>query len=614
VRDRDLDYSKSVEPGETTDDVNKVRSPYYKDRSRARDRSRYRSRSYRSRSRHRSRDRDRERMRYRTRDRSRDRHRKRDRSRSRCDIGGSRYNRGREAAGGGYTRGGFGFGGGRRGGRKEQLKAIDWNRINLLKFQKNFYKEHPSITALSEEQVAEWRRAKEMHVDGRNIPRPVQSFVEANFPKYLLEEIAKAGFTQPTPIQSQGWSMAMSGRDMIGIAQTGSGKTLAFLLPAIVHINAQPLLRPGDGPIALVIAPTRELAQQIKVECDKFGYSSLLKNCCVYGGAPKREQSELLRRGAEICIATAGRLLDFLTTNTTNLQRVTYLVLDEADRMLDMGFEPQIRQIVSQVRPDRQVVMFSATWPKEVEALANSFFTDVTDVLKVRIGSDQTTANKNVTQVIEIINQRYVKETRLDEILRGVMNQSGKVLVFCATKRMTDQLCRDLQRKRYYAEAIHGDKNQQERDRVLKDFKTGNCHIMIATDVASRGIHVNDITHVINFDFPNNVEDYVHRIGRTGRGGRSGTAYSFFAKTDSKKAAPLIKCLEEAEQLVPPELRQIALTAPPPGFRPRRERAHRRREDEKAGYRMGRIETPTVNGNLDYGPAVAARNIPMNPY
>merc|ERR1719410_2115814 len=253
----------------------------------------------------------------------------------------------------------------------------------------------------------------------------------------------------------------MSGRDMIGVAETGSGKTLAFLLPAIVHINAQPLLRPGDGPIALVVAPTRELAKQIKVECDKFGYTSQLKNTCVYGGAPKRDQAAILRRGIEILIATPGRLIDFLSSQTTNLQRVTYLVMDEADRMLDMGFEPQIRQIVSQIRPDRQVLMFSATWPKEVQSLANSFFTDINDTLKVQIGSLDLTANKNVTQIVELINQ--------------VMQQGGKAIVFLATKRMTDQVCRDLQRKGYSAEAIHGDKDQYERDRVLKDFKQSTC-------------------------------------------------------------------------------------------------------------------------------------------
>jgi len=498
----------------------------------------------------------------RERNRSRDRYQDRDRRGDERSYSRQSYDFERDR--------GSRFGGGRRGsggGSKQQLQPVDWSRLTLPVFQKNFYREHPSITALPEDQVANWRKSAEMHVTGQNIPRPVTGFREANFPGYLLKEIAKAGFTKPTAIQAQGWSMAMSGRDMIGVAETGSGKTLAFLLPSIVHINAQPLLRAGDGPIALIIAPTRELAQQIKRECDKFGGSSLLQNCCVYGGAPKREQADSLRKGVEIVIATAGRLTDFLVSRTTNLQRVTYLVLDEADRMLDMGFEPQIRQIVSQIRPDRQVLMFSATWPKDVENMANSFFTNIDDVLQVRIGSDQTTANKNVTQHVEIIQQVYQKESRLESILRDIMAKNGKAVVFCATKRMTDQLTRNLQRGGFLAQPIHGDKDQYERDRVLKDFKTGSCRIMVATDVASRGIHVDDITNVINFDFPNNIEDYVHRIGRTGRAGTYGTAHSFFSRTDSKKARPLVQCLEESGQVVPPELRQIAAAAPLPGSR-----------------------------------------------
>lgn len=479
-----------------------------------------------------------------------------------------------------------------------KLRAPDWSRVDLPQFQKNFYQEHPEVQALSEQNVLAWRSKHEMIVTGNNIPRPVQSFAQANFPGYILGEIAKAGFENPTPIQSQGWVMAMSGRDMIGIAQTGSGKTLAFLLPAIVHINAQPLLRPGDGPIALVVAPTRELAKQIKVECDKFGYTSQLKNTCVYGGAPKRDQAAILRRGIEILIATPGRLIDFLSNQTTNLQRVTYLVMDEADRMLDMGFEPQIRQIVSQIRPDRQVLMFSATWPKEVQELANSFFTDVNDTLKVQIGSLDLTANKNVTQIVEVMHQRYQKDSRLEQLIGQVMQQGGKAIVFLATKRMTDQVCRDLQRKGFSAEAIHGDKDQYERDRVLKDFKQSVCRIMLATDVASRGIHVSDITHVVNYDFPNNVEDYVHRIGRTGRGGGYGTAVTFFTRQDGKKARPLIKCLEDCNQTVPQELRQLAANAPQGGgrFRGRGGGGGRKRHGGGGGGGYGRDR-----GRDDYG-------------
>ncbi|KAJ0579273.1 putative RNA helicase [Helianthus annuus] len=202
---------------------------------------------------------------------------------------------------------------------------------------------------MSESEVEEYRAKREITVEGRDVPKPIKTFSDARFPDYVMQEVEKAGFTEPTAIQAQGWPMALKGRDLIGIAETGSGKTLAYLLPAIVHVNAQPILSPGDGPIVLVLAPTRELAVQIQQEATKFGASSKIKNTCIYGGVPKGPQVRDLQKGVEIVIATPGRLIDMLESHHTNLRRVTYLVLDEADRMLDMGFEPQMKKIVSQV-------------------------------------------------------------------------------------------------------------------------------------------------------------------------------------------------------------------------------------------------------------------------
>nr|POE54685.1 dead-box atp-dependent rna helicase 20 [Quercus suber] len=240
----------------------------------------------------------------------------------------------------------------------------------LTPFEKNFYVESPAVAEMSDREVEEYRLQREITVEGLDVPKPVKSFRDVGFPDYVIQEITKAGFVEPTPIQAQGWPMALRGRDLIGIAETGSGKTLAYLLPAIVHVNAQPILSPGDGPIVLVLAPTRELAVQIQNECTKFGASSKIKNTCIYGGVPKGPQVRDLQKGVEIVIATPGRLIDMLDSHHTNLRRVTYLVLDEADRMLDMGFEPQIRKLVSQIRPDWQTLYWSATWPKEVEQLA----------------------------------------------------------------------------------------------------------------------------------------------------------------------------------------------------------------------------------------------------
>lgn len=437
------------------------------------------------------------------------------------------------------------------------LKPVDWSRVKLEKFEKHFFFEHEAVKARTQEEVGAWLRENKCEQEGNDIPKPVFTFMEASLPDYILAEIARAGFTSPTPIQSCGWPMALTGRDVVGIAKTGSGKTLAFIIPAIIHINAQPLLKAGDGPIALIVAPTRELACQIEQECVQFGASSGLKIACVYGGVPKRKQENALRTGIEILICTPGRLLDFLERGTTNLRRVTYLVFDEADRMLDMGFEPQIRSLVSQIRPDRQVLMWSATWPKEVESLAGDFLPN--NLLKIRVGSHDSQACDTITQIVRCVS-KYDKENLLNESLRTYVQQyNGKVLVFTATKRMCDQLARGLNRAGWFATAIHGDKRQEERDRVLADFKDGRCNIMIATDVASRGIHVNDITCVVNYDFPGNIEDYIHRIGRTGRAGKTGIAISFFdAQVDGRKAGKLVKILENSKQEVPPELRQVA--------------------------------------------------------
>jgi ATP-dependent RNA helicase DDX5/DBP2 len=348
--------------------------------------------------------------------------------------------------------------------------------------------------------------------------------------------------------------MALSGRDVVGIAETGSGKTLTYCLPAIVHINAQPLLAPGDGPIVLVLAPTRELAVQIQQEITKFGKSSRIRNTCVYGGVPKGSQIRDLAKGVEVCIATPGRLIDMLESGKTNLRRVTYLVLDEADRMLDMGFEPQIRKILGQIRPDRQTCMWSATWPKEVRALASDY---LNDFIQVNIGSLELSANHRITQIVEVVSE-FEKRDKMTKHLEKIMeDKDNKILIFTGTKRVADDITRFLRQDGWPALSIHGDKQQNERDWVLNEFKTGKSPIMVATDVASRGIDVRNITHVLNYDYPNNSEDYIHRIGRTGRAGANGTAITFFTTDNQKQARDLVSVLTEAKQQIDPRLAEM---------------------------------------------------------
>eukprot|EP01106_Pelomyxa_sp_JSP_P013654 TRINITY_DN4163_c0_g1_i1.p1 TRINITY_DN4163_c0_g1~~TRINITY_DN4163_c0_g1_i1.p1 ORF type:complete len:441 (+),score=103.19 TRINITY_DN4163_c0_g1_i1:81-1325(+) len=366
-----------------------------------------------------------------------------------------------------------------------------WDLSTLPKFEKNFYREHSRVAVMTQGEVDAYRRAHAISVAGRDAPRPVGTFADAPFPDYIRTQLTAASFAAPTPIQAQGWPAAMKGRDVIGIADTGSGKTLAFLLPAIVHINAQPILEKGDGPIVLVMAPTRELAVQIQDEATRFGHSSRIKNTCIYGGVPKGPQVKDLQQGCEVVIATPGRLVDMLEGRVTNLRRVTYLVLDEADRMLDMGFEAIIRKIVQQVRPDRQTLMWTATWPAEIQAIADDF---LVDPIKITIGSLELHATHLVKQVVDVCHESE-KQTKLLKLLEKIMDGS-KILIFTDTKRTTDSLTRSLRLDGWPALSMHGDKTQQERDWVLSEFKSGKTPILIATDVAARGLDVKDIKYV----------------------------------------------------------------------------------------------------------------------
>ncbi|KAF8821747.1 DEAD (Asp-Glu-Ala-Asp) box polypeptide 17 [Cardiosporidium cionae] len=482
-----------------------------------------------------------------------------------------------------------------------RLRPVDWKNTALVPFEKNFYQEHPDVAQLTGEDVDHLRREHSITiVSGRNVPKPVTTFEKSSFPDYILESLRQLGFVAPTPIQIQGWPIAISGRDMIGIAETGSGKTLGFLLPAVVHINAQPYLRPGDGPIVLVLAPTRELVEQIAQESRNFGASSRIKTAVVYGGVPKRPQAMELRSGVETVLACPGRLIDFLESNTTNLHRVTYLVLDEADRMLDMGFEPQIRKIVSQIRPDRQTLMWSATWPKEVQILARDLCRE--EPVHINIGSLDLRSCHTIKQEIIIVQnlrgsseRRFIKgrnfevldhittqiwlfdcfktcpvETRyelcgkseyekrntLRSLLQKIMDGS-RILIFAETKKGADTLTRELRLDGWPALSIHGDKKQQERSWVLNEFKTGRSPVMVATDVASRGLDVKDIQYVINYDFPSQIEDYIHRIGRTGRAGCKGHSYSFFTADKFRLAKDLVRVLREAKQPINPQLESM---------------------------------------------------------
>ncbi|XP_021698916.1 probable ATP-dependent RNA helicase DDX17 isoform X2 [Aedes aegypti] len=373
------------------------------------------------------------------------------------------------------------------------LKPVNWNHQKLESVTRLSYRPKVDFRR-SEREISEWRKTKEITTKGRDVPDPALTFEEVGFPAEIADEWRYAEFTTPTPIQSQGWPIAMSGRDMVGIAKTGSGKTLSYLLPALMHIDQQSRLRRGDGPIALILAPTRELAQQIKQVTDDFGRAMKIKNTCLFGGGAKRQQGDDLKYGVEIVIATPGRLIDFLSSEHTNLRRCSYLVLDEADRMLDMGFEPQIRAIIEQIRPDHQTLMWSATWPDAVSRLVKDY---LKDYIQINVGSLKLAANHNILQIIDVC-QEHEKEAKLSILLREIMAEKEcKTIIFIETKKRVDDITRKVLRDGWPAMCIHGDKSQREREYTLNSFRSGKNPILIATDVAARGLEAHSKTSAL---------------------------------------------------------------------------------------------------------------------
>uniref|UniRef100_A0A7S1FJI5 RNA helicase n=1 Tax=Noctiluca scintillans TaxID=2966 RepID=A0A7S1FJI5_NOCSC len=391
------------------------------------------------------------------------------------------------------------------------------------------------------------------------------SFDEAPFPPTLQESLRNAGFPAPSQIQQYTWPLSVQNLDVIGVAATGSGKTLAFLLPAF-SVMLQKQVRAGDITL-LVIAPTRELAVQIQSESDKFGKPSGLKTTCVYGGAPKGPQADYIRSGVHGVIGTPGRINDFLEGGQLRLGKVEKLVLDEADRMLDMGFEPQIRKILQQVPRSRHTMFFTATWPNNVRRLASEF---LNHPHQIQIGNrDELKGNQDITQMVKIVPGAN-KQSVLREILQqaGVTDRSNggaKGLVFCSTKKMCDQLSTQLDRSGVPCNAIHGDKDQRAREHALNGLKTGSIKLLVATDVAARGLDIKGVTLVVNFDAPSNTEDYVHRIGRTGRAGTKGYAVSLITDRDAHALRGIIQVMKRTNQVVTPEMEEMASRAPPKG-------------------------------------------------
>ncbi|KAI7853228.1 P-loop containing nucleoside triphosphate hydrolase protein [Circinella umbellata] len=440
----------------------------------------------------------------------------------------------------------------------EPLARINHDDIEYPEIEKYFYEEHPDIASLSAQKITEVRNELGLHVTGSEPPAPCVSFAHFGFDEDVMATIIKAGYTEPSAIQKQAIPVALQGRDIIGIAKTGSGKTAAFVLPMLVHIMDQEELAKGDGPIGLIMAPTRELVGQIYAETKKFAKAYGLKVAAVYGGASKMAQFKQLRSSTvEILVATPGRLIDMIKMKATNLRRVSYLVLDEADRMFDLGFEPQVRSVCDNVRPDRQALLFSATFPRKVEYLAR----EVTEnPVRISVGTTGQ-ANEDITQVIIVLDDEMLK---WDWVIRQLPRfcSEGSIIIFVSRKGAVDILANNISESGFPCGALHGDLMQYERDKVLRDFRANKYSILVATDVAARGLDIKAVKNVVNYDIARDIDSHVHRIGRTGRAGEKGTAYTLITRKEDRFAGDLVKNLESSGQPVPSELMDLAMTNP----------------------------------------------------
>uniref|UniRef100_A0A8C2T0S0 Probable ATP-dependent RNA helicase DDX46 n=2 Tax=Galliformes TaxID=8976 RepID=A0A8C2T0S0_COTJA len=439
--------------------------------------------------------------------------------------------------------------------QRKLLEPVDHGKIEYEPFRKNFYVEVPELAKMTQEEVNVYRLEMEgITVKGKGCPKPIKTWVQCGISMKILTALKKHGYEKPTPIQSQAIPAIMNGRDLIGIAKTGSGKTIAFLLPMFRHIMDQRALEEGEGPIAVIMTPTRELALQITKECKKFSKTLGLRVVCVYGGTGISEQIAELKRGAEIIVCTPGRMIDMLAANNgrvTNLRRVTYVVLDEADRMFDMGFEPQVMRIVDNVRPDRQTVMFSATFPRAMEALARRI---LSKPIEVQVGGRSVVCS-DVEQHVIVIEEEN-KFLKLLELL-GHYQEKGSVIIFVDKQEHADGLLKDLMRASYPCLSLHGGIDQYDRDSIINDFKNGTCKLLVATSVAARGLDVKQLMLVVNYSCPNHYEDYVHRAGRTGRAGNKGFAYTFITEDQARYAGDIIKALELSGNPIPADLEKL---------------------------------------------------------
>ncbi|XP_037618186.1 probable ATP-dependent RNA helicase DDX4 isoform X1 [Sebastes umbrosus] len=504
-----------------------------------------------------------------------------------CENG---FRGGRRGSRGGFRRGGDqgargGFGGGYRG-RDEEFFAQGEDKDPEKKDENEG--ERPRVTyvppSLPEDEDSIFAHYEKginfdkyddimVDVSGTNPPPAIMTFEEAALCESLRKNVSKSGYVKPTPVQKYGMPIISAGRDLMACAQTGSGKTAAFLLPILQQLMADGVAASSfsevQEPEAIIVAPTRELINQIYLEARKFAHGTCVRPVVVYGGVNTGHQIRDILRGCNVVCGTPGRLLDMIGRGKVGVSKLRYLVLDEADRMLDMGFEPDMRRLVGSPgmpsKENRQTLMFSATYPEDIQRMAADFLK--TDYLFLAVGVVGGACSDVEQTFVQVT--KFSKREQLLDFLKTV--GAERTMVFVETKRQADFIATYLCQEKVLTTSIHGDREQREREQALADFRSGKCPVLVATSVAARGLDIPDVQHVVNFDLPNNIDEYVHRIGRTGRCGNTGRAVSFYdPEADNQLARSLVTILSKAQQEVPSWLEESAFSGPGAGFNPSR--------------------------------------------
>lgn len=443
--------------------------------------------------------------------------------------------------------------------KKKEVRVVDWSKEKdkLRPFEKNFYRESADVKALTPHQVKEILERDNIQIHGKHPLKPIVRWENASFPRNIMTVIESYfKFSAPTPIQTVALPTIMSGRDVKAIAQTGSGKTLAYILPMLRHIIAQP--KPSrlesQSPSALILIPTRELAAQVHTNARPFTKKLGLKQISIYGGASMSEQVNLIKAGVDIVIGTPGRMIEILEIKKIDLRRVTFFVLDEADRMFDMGFEPQISKIAGNIRPDRQTCCFSATSNAKQDTIARKYLTNPIEI---------TVAGRSTIPRLVSVDVYVLKDSEKFETLLKILgefslqDEDPRTLIFVNQQKTAADLLDALMKAGYPCDSIYGSKDQQDRGTAIDDFTNGNVPILIGTSVAARGLDIDQLKLVVQYDPADHMEDNIHRIGRTGRAGKAGRAACFITESQANYAAPLATALKASDRKVPADLQKL---------------------------------------------------------